>query len=102
MNPLNPNEIYSSRLWLDYCIENTPRAELVLELEVGKIDLVIKKEQVKDIEIYPAFYPLLENSQVGNSGLASALRKRGISDIYIYGGVSGRLLCNGNGAICLG
>ena len=56
-NPLNPQETYSSRLWPDHCIENTPGAELVSELEVGKINLVIEKGQVKDVEMYSAFYP---------------------------------------------
>ena len=60
-NPLNPKEMYSSRLWPDYCIDNTPRAELVLELEVRDIDLVIKKGQVKDVEMYSVFYTPLEN-----------------------------------------
>lgn len=84
-NPLNPQETYSSRLWPDHCIENTPGAELVSELEVGKINLVIEKGQVKDVEMYSAFYPPLENPRVGDSGLASALRKRGISDVYVVG-----------------
>jgi nicotinamidase-related amidase len=82
---LNPQETYSSRLWPDHCIENTPGAELVPELDVASIDVVIEKGQAKDVEMYSAFYPPLERPRVGDSGLANALRERGVSDVYVVG-----------------
>lgn len=85
INPANPAETYESRLWPDHCIQNTPGAELIPELELGKVDKVVEKGQRKEVEMYSAFYDPLEKPRCSDSGLADVLREKGVSDVYVVG-----------------
>ncbi|KAL5345712.1 NAD(+) salvage pathway protein [Pseudogymnoascus australis] len=84
-NPQNPLEKYESRLWPDHCVQGTKGAELVGGWDAGKVDKVIEKGQMKEVEMYSAFYPPLSSPRVGDSGLAALLRGEGITDVYVVG-----------------
>lgn len=84
-NPYNPAETYETRLWPDHCVQDTPGAALIPELDITAVDLVIEKGQRTDVEMYSVFYTPLENPRVGDSGLAGMLREREISDVYVVG-----------------
>ena len=84
-NPRNPSETYETQLWPDHCIQNTKGAELIPELDTKKIDKVIEKGQVKEVEMYSAFYDPLEKPRVSDSGLAGLLKDKGITDVYVVG-----------------
>jgi nicotinamidase-related amidase len=85
INPSNPSETYETRLWPDHCIQNTKGAELIPELDVKKIDKIVEKGQVKEVEMYSAFYDPLEKPRVSDSGLAAVLKEKGITDVYVVG-----------------
>lgn len=85
VNPSNPAETYETRLWPDHCVQGTKGAELVHELDMSKIDKVVEKGQVKEVEMYSAFYDPLEKPRVSDSGLAGVLRERGVTDVYCVG-----------------
>ncbi|KAH7391385.1 isochorismatase [Cadophora sp. MPI-SDFR-AT-0126] len=85
VNPLNPNETYESRLWPDHCIQNTPGAALVPELDVSKINKIVEKGMRKEIEMYSAFYDPLQHPRVSDTGLADVLRREGITDVFVVG-----------------
>jgi nicotinamidase-related amidase len=84
-NPDNASETYESRLWPDHCIQHTPGAALVPELDAARLDTVIEKGQRPDVEMYSAFYTPLTDPRVGDSGLAGLLREKGVSDVYVVG-----------------
>ena len=46
---------------------------------------MIEKGQVKEVEMYSAFYDPLEKPRVSDSGLAGMLKERGITDVYVVG-----------------
>ncbi|KAG0651677.1 Nicotinamide deamidase [Hyphodiscus hymeniophilus] len=56
INPTNAAETYETRLWPVHCIQNTAGAELLPELDISKIDKVVEKGTVKEVEMYSAFY----------------------------------------------
>lgn len=85
INPSNPEEQYNSRLWPDHCIQGTPGADLVKELEIGKVDKVVEKGQRKEVEMYSAFYDPLQKPRCSDSGLKDVLREKGITDVYVIG-----------------
>jgi len=85
INPSNPEEQYESRLWPDHCIQGTPGADLVKELEIGKVDKVVEKGQRKEVEMYSAFYDPLQKPRCSDSGLKDVLREKGITDVYVVG-----------------
>jgi nicotinamidase-related amidase len=85
INPSNPAETYETRLWPDHCVQGTKGAELIHELDMSKIDKVVEKGQVKEVEMYSAFYDPLEKPRISDSGLAGVLREKGVTDVYCVG-----------------
>ncbi|KAG9235997.1 Isochorismatase-like protein [Amylocarpus encephaloides] len=84
-NPSNPAEKYESRLWPVHCVQGTPGAELVIELDTERLDRVIEKGQMREVEMYSAFYDPLDRPRCCDSGLKDVLKKEGISDVYVVG-----------------
>jgi len=85
VNPYNADESYETLLWPVHCVQETPGAELVPELEVGLIDRVIEKGTDPRVEMYSAFYAPLKNPRVSDSGLKDGLRDAGVTDVYVVG-----------------
>ncbi|KAH9862753.1 hypothetical protein J1614_010846 [Plenodomus biglobosus] len=84
-NPHNPSESIETRLWPDHCVQGTPGAELVPELDVSKIDRIVEKGQDKRVEMYSAFADPFTSPCVARSDLAKTLRDAGITDVYCVG-----------------
>lgn len=84
-NPLNPAETYQTRLWPVHCVQDTPGAELVPELDAGLLDRVVEKGTHAAVEMYSAFHDPLTRPRVSDSGLAAALREAGVTDVYVVG-----------------
>jgi nicotinamidase-related amidase len=84
VNPENSSETYSTRLWPVHCVQNTPGAELIPELD-NKFDRIIEKGQVKDVEMYSVFYAPFKNPRVADSGVAELLKNQGITHVYVVG-----------------
>ena len=92
INPANASERYETRLWPDHCIQGTPGADLVPELEVGKVDKVVEKGQRKEVEMYSAFYDPLEKPRCSDSGVGGHLEgERGYGSVCC--GIGRGLLC---------
>ncbi|KAF7321188.1 Isochorismatase domain-containing protein [Mycena chlorophos] len=51
VNPFNDAESYETRLWPVHCVQGTPGAELVPELNLARIDKIVEKGQDKRVEI---------------------------------------------------
>lgn len=85
INPRNSAETYHSRLWPVHCVQGTPGAALVPELDASAIDTVIEKGQSKDVEMYSVFYDPFQSPRGSDSGLAAALKDKGITDVYVVG-----------------
>ncbi|KAI0421757.1 isochorismatase [Xylaria grammica] len=85
VNPDNATESYSSRLWPVHCVQGTPGAELLPELDAGKLDEIVEKGTDRRVEMYSPFYDPFTSPRVSDSGLATLLRDRGVTDVYVVG-----------------
>lgn len=85
VNPSNPSETYESRLWPDHCIQGTPGAQLVPELDQSQVDIVLDKGTKKEVEMYSAFYDPLQHPRCSDSGLSGMLKSKGVTDVYVVG-----------------
>ncbi|KAK2046244.1 isochorismatase [Colletotrichum somersetense] len=85
VNPRNSAETFRTRLWPVHCVQGTPGAALVPELDVSALDAVVEKGKNKDVEMYSAFYDPFQSPRVSDSGLASMLKAKGITDVYVVG-----------------
>lgn len=85
VNPKNGDETYESQLWPVHCVQGTPGAELLTELDLARIDVVVEKGTVKEVEMYSAFYDPLRAPRCSDSGLAALLKERRITHCFVVG-----------------
>lgn len=70
-------------LWPDHCVQGTRGAALALTpLEVDRAMMILRKGMNPDIDSYSAF---MENDGKTATGLAGALRERGIEHVFLAG-----------------
>ena len=68
-----PEETMKQRLWPDHCVQNSKGAELIEELDQGKIDLVVHKGMDERVEMYSAFTDSFGNLTKGTGGVSEDL-----------------------------
>jgi len=76
--------------WPDHCVEGTNGARLSVEIEevlgqiiaAGRSVFTVQKGQDRDVDSYSAFF---DNARLHDTGLQSALKERGISDVDVVG-----------------
>jgi nicotinamidase-related amidase len=85
LNPLGGEEKQTTRLWPVHCVQNTHGAKLVPELNVDKVDVIVEKGQDKRVEMYSAFTAPFYEPMVAKSELASILKAKGITHVYVVG-----------------
>ncbi len=69
-------------LWPDHCVRGTRGAELFPRLEVGRIELVLRKGLRRRLDSYSAFF---ENDHVTDTGLRYYLSGLGAREIFLCG-----------------
>lgn len=81
-NPSDPSQTYSTTLWPVHCVQDTPGAQLVPELDATKLHEVLDKGMDDRVEMYSAFY---DPFRVSDSGLAQRLKTLGVTDVFVVG-----------------
>ena len=69
-------------LWPDHCVQGTQGAEFHSGLHIPHAGLVLRKGLDRTIDSYSAFY---ENDRKTPTGLASYLRERGLTRVFVTG-----------------
>jgi nicotinamidase/pyrazinamidase len=69
-------------LWPDHCVQGTTGAAFHAGLDIGHAELVLRKGYHHNIDSYSAFY---ENDRRTKTGLASYLRERVFTKVYLAG-----------------
>ncbi|KAL9604279.1 MAG: hypothetical protein Q9219_000677 [cf. Caloplaca sp. 3 TL-2023] len=86
-NPQNPSETTQIPLWPAHCVQGTPGADLIPELDTSKIDKIIEKGRDERVEMFSAVADVFGNkSPVGASfDLAALLKEEGIRKVFVVG-----------------
>ena len=69
-------------LWPTHCVQNTGGAMFVEGLETDRFDRVFQKGTNPEIDSYSGFF---DNGHRKETGLATYLKMKGVSDIYVCG-----------------
>lgn len=69
-------------LWPPHCVQGTPGCALHPALDASRISEVVQKGTDPRIDSYSGFY---DNGHRKATGLASCLRTRGVTEIYVLG-----------------
>jgi nicotinamidase/pyrazinamidase len=75
-------EVGSQLLWPDHCVQGTPGAELVKDLETAKIQKTFLKGVDANIDSYSGMF---DNGNLRETGLRSFLRERNVKEVTIVG-----------------
>ena len=83
-NPFEEIEAFygAQTLWPDHCVQGTRGAEFHGDLDLRRIELVVRKGFRPEIDSYSAFY---ENDHTTPTGLASYLRERAWNTLFFVG-----------------
>ncbi|KAH8130564.1 nicotinamidase [Trichoderma asperellum] len=82
IHPTDPSKSDTTLLWPTHCVQGTPGAELVPELDVSKVNVVVDKGTNPDVEMYSAFW---DPFRVSVSSLGEALKKAQVTDVFVVG-----------------
>jgi len=69
-------------LWPDHCVQGSRGAEFHPSLHLPQAELVLRKGFRREIDSYSAFF---ENDRATATGLASYLRERGLTRVFLAG-----------------
>ena len=69
-------------LWPDHCVESTPGAELVSELETSRIARIFQKGQKREVDSYSGFF---DNDHQTETGLGGYLKTENVDEVFVCG-----------------
>ncbi|KAI4178827.1 MAG: hypothetical protein L6R41_008186, partial [Letrouitia leprolyta] len=83
----NSAESTSIPIWPAHCVQDTPGAELIPELDTSKLDRIIDKGRDKRVEMFSAFADSFGNkpSESASFDLAAFLKEKGIQRVFVVG-----------------
>ncbi|KAL8805727.1 MAG: hypothetical protein Q9182_001760 [Xanthomendoza sp. 2 TL-2023] len=85
-NPQNPSETATIAIWPAHCIQGTPGAEIIPEIDISKVDRIIDKGQDRRVEMFSAFLDVFGNeSDAASFDLAAYLKEEGVSRVFVVG-----------------
>ncbi|KAL8915982.1 MAG: hypothetical protein Q9172_006528 [Xanthocarpia lactea] len=85
-NPQNPSESVTIPIWPVHCVQGTPGAEIIPEINVSKFNRIIDKGRDSRVEMFSAFADAFGNkSEAASFDLAAYLKENGISKVFVAG-----------------
>lgn len=85
-NPQNPSETTTIPIWPAHCVQGTPGAEIIPEIDIAKIDRIIDKGRDRSVEMFSAFSDAFGNqSDAASFDLGAYLKKNGIKHVFVVG-----------------
>lgn len=85
IDPSNSAETKQTRLWPVHCVQDTSGAEILPEINMSKLDAIVKKGQDRRVEMYSGFADAFGGRLGASLDLAALLRKNRISHVYVVG-----------------
>lgn len=83
-DPFEVTELHGleQTLWPDHCVQGSAGAELHGELDMRRVEAIIRKGMDPDIDSYSGFY---DNGHRKSTGLAGLLRDKGATELHVCG-----------------
>ncbi|KAL8695089.1 MAG: hypothetical protein Q9218_000367 [Villophora microphyllina] len=87
VNPWNSSQSMSIPLWPPHCVQDTPGAEIIPEIDQSKLDRIIEKGRDKRVEMFSAFADAFGNksSIAASFDLTAFLKGDGIGRVFVVG-----------------
>ncbi|KAL4796557.1 Isochorismatase-like protein [Aspergillus venezuelensis] len=87
--PGKESETKQQVLWPVHCIQQTPGAEIIPEIDTAKVDLLVKKGMDRRVEMYSAFADSFGNHDPAivsaDTHLQAYLNDMDVTDVFVVG-----------------
>ncbi|KAL8850535.1 MAG: hypothetical protein Q9221_004492 [Calogaya cf. arnoldii] len=85
-NPQNASQFMNIPIWPVHCIQETPRAEIIPEINISAIDRILDKGRDNRVEMFSAFADAFGNkSEAASFDLTALLNENGICRVFVVG-----------------
>ena len=85
-NPYNASESKQSTLWPVHCVQGTPGANIIAEVDASKLQVIVEKGRDSRVEMYSGFSDTFGNkSDAASLDLAALLRENSVTHVYVVG-----------------
>lgn len=85
INPFDPAETKQTRLWPVHCVQDTPGADIIPEIDTSRFDAIVRKGQDRRVEMYSGFADAFGGKLGASMDLAALLREKRVSHVYVVG-----------------
>ncbi len=69
-------------LWPDHCVQGSTGAEFPMNLEMNRVEAIVRKGVEREIDSYSGFF---DNGHLRSTGLSGYFREKGARDLYFCG-----------------
>ena len=85
-NPKDNNQSMKIQLWPAHCVQGTPGAEILPEIDISRIDKTIDKGRDKRTEMFSAFADVFWcKTDAASFDLAALIREKEIQHVFVVG-----------------
>ena len=85
-NPTNSADTKELALWPVHCVQGTPGAEIIEQIDITKIDVIMEKGRDKRVEMYSGFADMFgHKSEAASLDLGALMRGKGVTHVYTVG-----------------
>ena len=88
-DPKDPPREETIRLWPPHCIQDTPGAQLIPELDASRLDLIVDKGRNPQIEMLSALADVFGHrggaADSSSVDVLGWLQERGVTDVFVTG-----------------
>lgn len=99
INPFDSAETKQTRLWPVHCVQDTPGADIIPEIDTSRFDAIVRKGQDRRVEMYSGFVGAFGGRLGASFGSGGATQGKE-NQSCICGGAGRRLLRQGYGDGC--
>ena len=87
-NPSNSAQLGRVQLWPPHCIEGTPGADIIPEIDQAKLQAIVRKGMDRRTEMFSCFGDMFGRSKAEGTAdldVAAYLKERKVTDVYVCG-----------------
>ena len=86
-NPSNEAEEHSIPIWPVHCVQGTPGAEIIPEIDTSKLDFLVDKGRDERLEMFSGFADVFGGKTLAaaNVDLAGLLTSRSVTHVFTVG-----------------
>jgi nicotinamidase-related amidase len=86
-NPTDPSVTIPTTIWPVHCVQGTPGAAIIPEIDASAFNLIVEKGRDENVEMYSAFCDMFGNkgAHMVSHDLGEVMREKGVTHVFVVG-----------------